>query len=111
MRDDFSKLTLDILAKRVGIRCSNAGCRKLTTGPRNESSQIINIGVGAHITAATPGGPRFGQIYQVRNKNHQTTVFGSVKIVPSLLTMTQIVTLQLFSKTGRNLPNVLHYPK
>lgn len=59
MRDDFSKQTLDILAKRVGIRCSNPGCRKLTTGPRSKSIQIINIGVGAHITAAAPGGPRF----------------------------------------------------
>ncbi|MDP8227634.1 MAG: hypothetical protein P9L89_08365 [Candidatus Celaenobacter polaris] len=59
MRDDFSLQTLDILAKRVGIRCSNPGCRKLTTGPRSESTKIINIGVGAHITAAAPGGPRF----------------------------------------------------
>jgi hypothetical protein len=59
MRDDFSKHILDILAKRVGIRCSNPGCRKLTTGPRSESTKIINIGVGAHITAASLGGPRF----------------------------------------------------
>lgn len=59
MRDDFSQETLDILAKRVGVRCSNPGCRKLTTGPRSDSSRIINIGVGAHITAAAEGGPRF----------------------------------------------------
>jgi hypothetical protein len=59
MRDDFSKQTLDVLAKRVGVRCSNPSCRKLTTGPRIESHHIVNIGVGAHITAASPGGPRF----------------------------------------------------
>lgn len=59
MRDNFSQQTLDTLAKRVGIRCSNPGCRKLTTGPRSEPTKIINIGVGAHITAAAPGGPRF----------------------------------------------------
>jgi hypothetical protein len=59
MRDDFTQQTLDILAKRVGIRCSNPDCRKLTTGPRSELAQVINIGVGAHITAASPGGPRF----------------------------------------------------
>ncbi len=59
MRDDFTQQTIDIIAKRVGIRCSNPGCRKLTTGPRSEPTQIINIGVGAHITAASPGGPRF----------------------------------------------------
>lgn len=59
MRDDFSQKTLDILAKRVGHRCSNPSCRKLTTGPRSESTLAINIGVGAHITAASPGGPRY----------------------------------------------------
>ena len=59
VRDDFSQQTLDILAKRVGVRCSNSGCRKLTTGPRSDSSRIINIGVGAHITAAAEEGPRF----------------------------------------------------
>lgn len=59
MRDDFSQQTLDTLAKRVGIRCSNPGCRKLTTGPRSESTKIINIGVGAHITAASSNGPRY----------------------------------------------------
>jgi hypothetical protein len=59
VRDDFSRQTLDVLAKRVGVRCSNPSCKKLTTGPRIESHYIVNIGVGAHITAASPGGPRF----------------------------------------------------
>ncbi len=58
-RDDFSRQTQDILAKRVGVRCSNPMCRKLTTGPRTESHHIVNIGVGAHVTAASPGGPRY----------------------------------------------------
>jgi hypothetical protein len=58
-RDDFSRQTLDLLAKRVGVRCSNPSCRKLTTGPRTESHHILNIGVGAHITAASPGGARY----------------------------------------------------
>jgi hypothetical protein len=58
-RDDFSKQTRDRLAMRVGVRCSNPFCRKLTTGPRIESPHIINIGVGAHITAASSGGPRY----------------------------------------------------
>jgi len=59
MRDDFNKQAIDTLAKRVGVRCSNPGCRKLTIGPREEAHQIINIGVGAHITAASPVGPRY----------------------------------------------------
>jgi hypothetical protein len=56
MRHEFSQKTLDVLAKRVGVRCSNPGCRKLTTGPRNDTSRIVCIGVGAHMTAASPGG-------------------------------------------------------
>jgi hypothetical protein len=58
-RDDFTKQTQDTVAKRVGVRCSNPRCRKLTTGPRTESHHIVNIGVAAHITAASPGGPRY----------------------------------------------------
>jgi hypothetical protein len=58
-RDDFSKQTRDRLAMRVGVRCSNPFCRKLTTGPRTESPFIVSIGVAAHITAASPGGPRY----------------------------------------------------
>src|SRR4030065_239910 len=58
-RDDFSRATGDLLAKRVGVRCSNPSCRKLTTGPRTDSRYIVNIGVAAHITAASEGGPRF----------------------------------------------------
>lgn len=59
MRDNFSQKTLDVLAKRVGVRCSNPSCRKLTTGPRTDSERIVCIGVGAHITAASPGGRRY----------------------------------------------------
>jgi hypothetical protein len=58
-RDDFSKQTRDRLAMRVGVRCSNPYCRKLTTGPRTSSPHIVSIGVAAHITAASPGGPRY----------------------------------------------------
>jgi len=59
MRDDFDNNTKDILAKRVGYRCSNPNCRKLTAGPQEDSSKAINIGVAAHITAASKKGPRF----------------------------------------------------
>jgi hypothetical protein len=59
VRDEFSQKVLDVLAKRVGVRCSNPGCRKLTTGPRSDPSRIVCIGVGAHITAASPRGKRY----------------------------------------------------
>lgn len=58
-RDDFTPTTKDILAKRVGYRCSNPNCRKLTSGPNEANDKAINIGVAAHITAAAEGGPRY----------------------------------------------------
>ena len=58
-RDDFTKRTVDILGKRVGFLCSNPTCRKFTIGPHEEADKATIIGVAAHITAASPNGPRF----------------------------------------------------
>ncbi len=59
MRDNFSKITKDILAKRVSFKCSNPNCKKITVGPHSINDKAINLGVAAHITAAAKGGPRF----------------------------------------------------
>jgi hypothetical protein len=59
MRDDFSLKTKELLAKRVANRCSNPGCRHLTSGPQEDPTKAVNIGVAAHITAASADGPRF----------------------------------------------------
>ena len=59
MRDDFSLRTKDILAKRVGFLCSNPACNMPTVGPHSDDTKITNIGVAAHITAASIGGPRY----------------------------------------------------
>lgn len=59
MRDEFSTTVKDLLAKRVAQRCSNPGCRKPTSGPQEDPSKAINLGVAAHIAAAAPGGPRY----------------------------------------------------
>ncbi|ASV30391.1 hypothetical protein [Maribacter cobaltidurans] len=61
MRDDFSKLTKEILAKRVSYKCSNPSCKKMTIGSHSKYNKVINLGVAAHITAAAEGGPRFCQ--------------------------------------------------
>jgi hypothetical protein len=58
-RDDFTKKTVDILAKRVGYLCSNPKCRKLTVGPNSNKGKATIIGIAAHITAASAGGPRY----------------------------------------------------
>jgi len=59
MRDDFDLKTKETLAKRVGLRCSNPDCRQLTSGPQEDPTKVLNIGVAAHITAASEGGPRY----------------------------------------------------
>lgn len=59
MADDFSDLVKKTLAARVGNLCSNPGCRALTSGPQENPARSLNIGVGAHITAASSGGPRY----------------------------------------------------
>lgn len=58
-RDDFSTSTKSSLAKRVGLHCSNPACKVSTSGPHSEVKKSINIGVAAHITAASQGGPRY----------------------------------------------------
>lgn len=58
-RDDFSGSTKELLANRVGRRCSNPNCRKPTCGANDDPTKITNIGVAAHIRAAAKGGPRF----------------------------------------------------
>jgi len=59
MRDDFSLKTKELLAKRVANRCSNPGCQQITSGPHEDQTKAVNIGVAAHITAASADGPRF----------------------------------------------------
>jgi hypothetical protein len=61
MRADFSEKTKDTLAKRVGLWCSNPDCRMATMGPNSTESAVTNIGVAAHITAASTGGPRYDE--------------------------------------------------
>lgn len=60
-RHNFNQNTKETLAKRVGFRCSNPNCRKLTSGPATENDKSVNIGVAAHIISASKGGPRDNQ--------------------------------------------------
>jgi hypothetical protein len=61
MRDDFPENIKRQLAMRVGHCCSNPDCRATTAGPQVNPSSYVNIGVAAHIAAASPGGPRYNE--------------------------------------------------
>lgn len=56
-RDDFTKKTIDTLAKRAGGKCSICNCA--TYGPNDNPYVATNIGQAAHIAAAAEGGPRY----------------------------------------------------
>lgn len=58
-RDNFPSSTKRALADRVSHRCSNPECGAPTSGPQIEPGRALNVGVAAHIAAATPGGPRY----------------------------------------------------
>lgn len=58
-RDDFLVSTKELLANRVGRKCSNPMCRKLTCGANDDPEKCTNIGVASHICAAAKGGPRY----------------------------------------------------
>lgn len=58
-RDDFPNRVKDNLARRAGFLCSNPDCRKLTVGSNKDGNKATLIGIAAHITAASEGGPRY----------------------------------------------------
>lgn len=57
--DGFSKSVVESLAKQVAYVCSNPACNTQTLGPSAKHSGSTNVGVAAHICAASPGGPRY----------------------------------------------------
>ncbi len=59
-RDDFTKFTIEKLKARVAHRCSNPNCRVPTSAPSSNNG-VNNIGIAAHICAASQGGPRYDE--------------------------------------------------
>ena len=58
-RDDFTRKTVELLAKRAGGKCSICQCT--TWGPNDSPFRATNIGQAAHIAAAAVGGPRYDE--------------------------------------------------
>lgn len=58
--DAFPPSVKDALTKRASYICSNPDCRNHTIAPTvSSSSEWTYTGKAAHITAASPGGPRY----------------------------------------------------
>jgi len=58
-RDDFPEDVKRVLANRAANIFSNPRCMATTSGPQEDPTKAINIGVAAHITAASFGGARY----------------------------------------------------
>lgn len=66
--DDFTRKTKRQLAHRVGHRCSNPECQASTSGPGLEEGKLLTAGDAAHITAASPAGPRFDPLFNSQQR-------------------------------------------
>jgi len=76
VRDDFSEGVKRIIAARVAYLCSKPVCRAPTTGPQLDATKALNIGVAAHITAASPGGPRYNASLTPQERaGHQNAIW------------------------------------
>lgn len=69
-RDNFTKATIEMLAKRVGYVCSNPNCLKPTIGANEIGGKATSIGIAAHITAAASGGPRYDESLIPEQRRH-----------------------------------------
>ena len=67
-RDEFIKPVKDALADRVANRCSNPDCQAITSGPQSDPAKATNIGVAAHMAAASQGGPRFDSTMTIEQR-------------------------------------------
>lgn len=59
MSPDFSKNTIDTLAKRAAFMCSNPDCRILNVGPNFDPKKSTKLGEAAHIYGARIGSKRY----------------------------------------------------
>jgi len=57
------------LSNRAGNKCSNPDCRAPTSGAQRGGNAAIDVGIAAHITAASPGGPRYDHTLSPKDRN------------------------------------------
>lgn len=72
VRDDFSKKTVEMLAKRAQYLCSSPECKRSTVGAAASPDKWIIVGSAAHITAASPGGPRYDPLLTADERSHHS---------------------------------------
>lgn len=61
MGPDFTKQTVEVLARRARFQCSNPDCGIHTVGPNSAEDKATTIGEAAHIFGAKPASTRFDE--------------------------------------------------
>lgn len=56
---DFTKATIEVLAKRAAQTCSNPDCRRPTSAAHTDGRRAVLLGEAAHIKGARPTSKRF----------------------------------------------------
>lgn len=71
-RDNFTQATIDKLSRKVANLCSNPECRILVMSAKAQGNQgVANLGVAAHICAASPNGPRYDSAMTTEERKHE----------------------------------------
>ena len=105
MRDDFPARIKEVLAKRVGQRCSNPDCRRATSGPHEDLSRAVNVGVASHIAAAAAGDLSTIALFRPCSARKSRMEFGYARSVQSSSALTLHGTRLRFFTTGSARPN------
>lgn len=73
----FLKAARDVLEREAGFRCGYPSCRVPTIAPSNSSrSGLSQVGSAAHITAASPNGPRYdAQMSHEQRSSHDNGIW------------------------------------
>ena len=68
-RENFSSTVVVALRDRVNGFCSNPACGCGTTAPNAEPGRATRIGVAAHISGASPLGPRYNENLSIAERS------------------------------------------
>lgn len=74
---DFPRSVKEVLAARVGYRCSNPDCTAPTVGPSTTPGKRKNdVGMAAHIEAASPKGARYNpEMTQSQRRSYENGIW------------------------------------
>ena len=85
----------------LGIYAPTQIAGSATAGPLDDPAKAVNIGVAAHITAASPGGPRFDDTLTSESAHLTRMAFGCVRTTASTVALTRAVSPSIFCAGGR----------